>query len=108
MGGGGAPRFTLAAHSRPTTALAFAGVAAPGLLATGSTDKKVKLWDVSGDAPALLEAQDLKVGAIFAASFACDEALPGVLAVAGAKGTVSVWEVGAAESVATRWPGLAV
>lgn len=106
-GGGGAPRFTLAAHSRPTTILAFAGPAAPGLLATGSTDKKVKLWDVAGDAPALVEAQDLKVGAVFAAGFSEDAALPGVLAVAGAKGTVSVWEVGAAESVAARWPGLA-
>ena len=107
-GGGSAPLFTLGAHARPTTGLAFAGAAAPGLLATGSTDKSVKLWDVAGPAPVCVEAQDLKVGAVFALAFAADEALPGVLGVAGAKGTVSVWEVGASDKVGERWPALKV
>lgn len=35
--------------------------ACPGLLATGSTDKKVKLWDVTNDTPTLVAAQDLQV-----------------------------------------------
>ena len=36
-------------------------MAAPGLLATGSTDKKVKLWDVSNHQPSLIASQDLQV-----------------------------------------------
>jgi periodic tryptophan protein 1 len=109
-GGGSSPLWTLGAHSRPTTGLAFAGAAAPGLLATGSTDKTVKLWDVSGGgstAPVCVESADLRVGAVFAMGFAGDDALPGVLAVAGAKGTVAVWEVGASDQVAERWAALA-
>jgi periodic tryptophan protein 1 len=105
-GGGAAPRWTLAAHHRPVSGLAFAGAGAPGLLATGSTDKTVKLWDVSGAGPTQLASEDLKVGAVFALGFVGDAEMPGILAAAGAKGTVAVWEVGAADTVAQRWPGL--
>ena len=90
-GAGAAPLFTLAAHDRAACALGFCP-AAPGLLLTASTDKKVKLWGLGpgGCTPSLLAAEDLKVGAVFAASFCADAPL--TVAAAGAKGSVSVWD----------------
>ena len=52
--------FQLSAHDAPTCSMSFS-MAAPGLLATGSTDKKVKLWDVSNHQPSLIASQDLQV-----------------------------------------------
>lgn len=132
-GSGSKPKFRLSAHSKAATALAFAGAGAgsafggdassggsssgggsciaPGLLATGSTDKKVKLWDVSGGVPELVATADLKVGAVFGLGFGgLDLSSSGgrgpprpLLAAAGAKGTVAVWDVAADEAVARRW-----
>jgi periodic tryptophan protein 1 len=99
--GGGAPAlFTLAAHSKPACTLALSR-AAPSLLATGSTDKSCKLWDIGGGRPELLASQDLKVGAVFGAAFCADA--PHLLAAGGAKGTVTVWDVTADDTVASRF-----
>lgn len=51
--------WTLKAHDKPTTALSFCPAVA-GLLATGSTDKTVKLWDVSSGRPSQLGSKDIK------------------------------------------------
>lgn len=37
----------------------------PGLLATAATDKKTKLWDLTGGAPSMLASQDLQVGCVW-------------------------------------------
>jgi WD40 repeat protein len=58
---GSEPLFRLAAHDKPTCAMSFCP-SVPGLLATAATDKKTKLWDVSGGAPSLIASQDLQVG----------------------------------------------
>ena len=99
-GGGSAPLFTLAAHSKPASTLALCP-SAPGLLATASTDKSTKLWDISRGAPELLVSRDLRVGAVFSAAFARDA--PQLLAAAGAKGTVTVWDVATEAAVAARF-----
>lgn len=102
---GGAPLWQLHAHDKPTCALGWCtSPAAKGLLATGSTDKVVKLWDVSEGKPKLLASQDVQVGAVFTLGF-CSDA-PHLLAVGGAGGSVAVWDVRAAQAVAQRYPGL--
>ncbi len=99
-GGGAAPLFTLAAHDKPTSTLAMCP-SARGLLATGSTDKAIKLWDISRGAPELLVSRDLRVGAVFSVAFAGDA--HHLLAAAGAKGTVTVWDVSTEAAVAARF-----
>jgi periodic tryptophan protein 1 len=98
-GAGSKPLMQLAAHSKATSALAF-NPAVKGMILTASTDKKIKLWGLdvgSGTAPELLASEDLKVGAIFSASF-CRDA-PMVLAAGGAKGAVAVWDTTNKEAV---------
>lgn len=102
-GQGSAPLFRLAAHDKPTCSMSFCPTM-PGLMATGSTDKKIKLWDVSGNAPSLVATQELGTGPVFAAAF-CGDA-PHLLAAAGAKGEVAVWDVRAHPAVAAKYPGL--
>ncbi len=77
---------------------------APGLLATGSTDKKVKLWDISNNTPTMIAAQDMQIGAIFSASF-CGQA-GYLLACGGAMGSVTVWDMRAMKGATARWPEL--
>lgn len=36
----------------------------PGLLVTGSSDKTMKVWDVSGASPTCLEERDAKIGMV--------------------------------------------
>jgi hypothetical protein len=66
---------------------------------------QIKLWDISSNSPQLLAAEDLKVGAVFAAAFATDTA--NVLAVAGAKGEVAVWDMRGCGPVVAKYPQLA-
>lgn len=74
------------------------------MLATASTDKAAKLWDVANNQPCLLASQEPKLGAIFAASFCLD--VPYLLAMAGAKGSVGVWDVRNSAAVAAKYPQL--
>ena len=100
-GAASSPVFMLSAHDAPTCAMSFSA-SAPGLLATGSTDKKVKLWDVSNNQPSLISSQDLQIGAIFSVSF-CGEA-GHLLACGGAMGSVTVWDMRAQSAISEKWP----
>lgn len=100
---GSKPLFRLAAHHKPACALSFCPEA-PGLLATASVDKTAKLWDVSAGKPTLLASQEPKLGAIFAAGFS--SSVPYLFAMAGAKGSVGVWDVRSCNAVATKYPQL--
>ncbi|KAF6266629.1 WD40 repeat-like protein [Scenedesmus sp. NREL 46B-D3] len=102
-GAGSKPLFRLAAHDKPTCALSFCA-AAPGLLATASTDKMVKLWDVAENKPKLLASKEPTLGAIFSAGFCAD--VPYLLAMAGSKGAVGVWDVRSSSEVAAKFPQL--
>ncbi|PSC72392.1 putative WD repeat-containing [Micractinium conductrix] len=97
QGAGSSPLFQLSAHDKATCALSFCP-AVPGLLATSSTDKKVKVWSLAENRPAMLATQSLNTGAVFAMSFCRDAPL--TLAAGGAKGSVSVWDTMTAGGVA--------
>jgi hypothetical protein len=101
---GSKPLWRLSAHDKPACALSFCP-SAPGLLATASTDKTVKLWDVSDDKPLPIATERPNLGAVFAAAF-CGADAPHLLAMGGAKGSVGVWDVRSVKAVAKRWPEL--
>lgn len=92
--------FTIHAHEKAVCSLAYNTVA-PNLLATASTDKMVKLWDLTGNQPSCIASTNPKVGAIFAASF-CKDA-PFLLAVGGSKGNLHVWDTLASGEVSRRF-----
>ncbi|KAJ7950367.1 periodic tryptophan protein 1-like [Quillaja saponaria] len=56
--------------------------------ATGSTDKLVKLWDLSNNQPSCIATQNPKAGAVFLAYFSEDNSF--MLAVGGSKGKLQV------------------
>lgn len=64
----------------------------PGYLATGSTDKQVKLWNVQASGPSMVVSRDLGVGKVFSTTFAPDKEVGFRLAVAGSKGAVQIWD----------------
>ena len=92
--------FTIHAHEKSVCSVAYNSIA-PNLIATASTDKMVKLWDLTGNQPSCIASTNPKVGAIFAASF-CKDA-PFLLAVGGSKGNLHVWDTLASGEVSRRF-----
>jgi len=82
------PVWQTRAHAKTTSSLSFNHVA-KGVLATGSIDKTVKLWSVSGAQPKQITSHDAGVGKVFCVSFCADS--PALLAVGGSKGKLAVW-----------------
>ncbi|OMO56219.1 hypothetical protein COLO4_35734 [Corchorus olitorius] len=83
------PSFTLHAHDKAACTLSYNPVA-PNLLATGSMDKMVKLWDLSNNQPSCVSSRNPKAGAVFSISFSQDN--PFLLAIGGSKGKLGVWD----------------
>lgn len=83
------PSFTLHAHDKAACTLSY-NPKAPNLLATGSMDKMVKLWDLSNNQPSCVASRNPKAGAVFSISFSEDS--PFLLAIGGSKGKLGVWD----------------
>ncbi|TXG59715.1 hypothetical protein EZV62_014288 [Acer yangbiense] len=83
--------FTLHAHDK----------AVCSLLATGSTDKTVKLWDLSNNQPSCVGSSNPKAGGVFSVSFSEDS--PFLLAIGGSKGKLQVWDVLSDAGVSQRF-----
>ncbi|CAI5987764.1 unnamed protein product [Closterium sp. NIES-64] len=87
--------FTIHAHTKAACTVSW-NPRIPNLLASGSTDKTVKLWDLSGNQARCLESSNPKLGAVFSVAFCADA--PGFLAMGGSKGklkdakAVSAWQ----------------
>ncbi|RDA85657.1 hypothetical protein CP532_3554 [Ophiocordyceps camponoti-leonardi (nom. inval.)] len=84
--------WTLQAHDESVSSFDVNTVV-PGFMATGSTDKTVKLWNISAaTGPSMVVSRNLDVGKVFAATFAPDAAVAFRLAVAGSSGSMQVWD----------------
>jgi periodic tryptophan protein 1 len=84
------PVWVLQAHDESVSTFDV-NPAIPGFLATGSTDRQVKLWNVQPSGPAMVVSRNLEVGKVFSTTFAPDEEVGFRLAVAGSKGVVQIW-----------------
>lgn len=83
----GKPLYTLNAHHGATNTITLSP-SVPGLLATGSVDKTVKLWDVRNGRATLVDTLTDSLGTVFASGFCGDSGL--LLGVGGGKGILSV------------------
>nr|UUJ75346.1 WD40 transcription factor [Juglans regia] len=94
------PSFTLHAHDKAVCTVSY-NPSAPNLLATGSEDKMVKLWDLSNNQPSCVASQNPKAGAVFSIFFSEDS--PFLLAIGGSKGKLEVWDTLSDAGVARRF-----
>lgn len=85
------PVWMLQAHDGPVSAFDI-NPTVPGFLATGSEDKRIKLWSVQNHVPSMVVSRNVEVGRIFAAYFAPDPEVSFRLSVAGSKGQLQVWD----------------
>jgi periodic tryptophan protein 1 len=97
------PVFTIGAHTEACTGLAVNALV-PGILATASLDKSVKLWDIRGGKVEYLGSRTLDFGQVFCCGFCTDAATPYVLALGGKDGKVLVWDIVSNASVRQRFP----
>ncbi|KAG0502630.1 hypothetical protein HPP92_002702 [Vanilla planifolia] len=93
----GDPLFTLFAHDKAASAICY-NPYRPNLLASGSTDKMVKLWDLSNNQPSCIASTNPKAGSIFSMAFSED--CPTLLAIGGLKGKPTVWDITSEAEVA--------
>ncbi|ODV91784.1 hypothetical protein CANCADRAFT_366 [Tortispora caseinolytica NRRL Y-17796] len=92
--------WSLQAHDAAPVSVFAASVHIPGLFATGSSDRKIKLWKIpSGGEPSMILSRDLDVGKVFSATFGPDPEVGGTLAVGGSNGLVKLWDTATNKSV---------
>ncbi|KAL2666199.1 hypothetical protein GLYMA_02G307200v4 [Glycine max] len=92
--------FTLHAHDKAVTSVSY-NPSAPNLLATGSMDKTVKLWDLSNNQPSCVASKSPRAGVIFKISFSEDN--PFLLAIGGSKGKLQVWDTLSDAGISRRY-----
>ncbi|RDB25746.1 putative WD repeat-containing protein C17D11.16 [Hypsizygus marmoreus] len=91
-------RFTLSAHDGAVSSIDV-NPHIKGCIVTGGTDKLVKVWNVVDETEggkrnvSLVTSRDLGVGKVFSTVFSPDDPL--ILAAAGSKAKLQIWDVGA-------------
>ncbi|KAL0727541.1 hypothetical protein Bca4012_023634 [Brassica carinata] len=96
------PSYTIQAHDQDKGVSSISyNTSAPNLLATGSMDKTVKLWDLSNNEPSCISSHKPKAGAVFSISFSVDN--PFLLAIGGSKGELHVWDTLLDANVARKY-----
>ncbi|CDS08143.1 hypothetical protein LRAMOSA02091 [Lichtheimia ramosa] len=89
-GAGGKAIFTLQAHDGAVSALDVNPVV-PNCIATGSTDKLVKVWNTTDNRPSMVASRNFELGHVFSAKFCPDEAME--LAISGSEGKIHIWDM---------------
>lgn len=85
------PVWKLQAHDQSISSFDI-NPTVPGYIATGSTDKEVKLWNIQSSGPSMVVSRNLGVGKVFSTKFAPDPEVAFRLAVAGSKGALQIWD----------------
>lgn len=111
-GGTSSHLFQFQAHDVTTSSISFSA-SVPGLLATGSVDKTVKIWDtqcggvvVGGVAPKQVAYKTMGVGRLFALQFSSDD--PFMLASGGDGGMLAIWDCDEQELIASHFQNRAI
>ncbi|CAN1353072.1 Uncharacterized WD repeat-containing protein C17D11.16 [Linum perenne] len=94
------PSYTIHAHDKAVCTVAY-NPSVPNLLATGSTDKMVKVWDLSNNQPSCVASTNPKAGGVFSISFSEDN--PFMMAIGGSKGKLEVWDTLSDAGVSRRF-----
>jgi periodic tryptophan protein 1 len=101
--------FSFQAHELTASQISFSP-RVPGMLATASIDKTVKVWDVNsageGGVPRCVAYKTMNVGKLFAMQYNPDDAF--LLAAAGDTGMVAVWESDEQEVIESYFKGRVV
>lgn len=87
---GGKPLYVLQAHDGPVSALDINPLV-PGCIATGGTDKLIKVWKTTDNRPSMVTSRNFDLGKVFCAQFCPDAAFQ--LAVAGSNGKLHIWDI---------------
>lgn len=98
------PLWSLQAHDSSVSSFDI-NPRIPGFLATGSTDKHVKLWNIVDNKPSMVVSRKTEVGKIFSTTFAPDQEVGFRLAVAGSKGVVQIWDTSTNAAVRRAFAG---
>ena len=98
------PIWTLQAHDESVSSFDVNPII-PGFLATGSTDKEVKLWNVQSSGPSMIVSRNLDVGKVFSTNFAPDKEVGFRLAVAGSNGVIQIWDTSTNAAVRKAFAG---
>jgi WD40 repeat protein len=87
------PLFAFQAHDQTTSSISFCPTI-PGMFATSSVDKSIKVWDARNTAatgvPHLVAYKTMNVGKLFAMQFSHD--VPYLMVSGGDDGCVAIWE----------------
>ncbi|KAL8948537.1 MAG: hypothetical protein Q9222_005287 [Ikaeria aurantiellina] len=97
------PVWTLQAHGELVSSFDI-NPGIPGFLATGSTDKEVKLWNIQPTGPSMIVSRNLGVGKVFTTRFAPDPEVAFRLAVGGSKGTLQIWDTSTNPAIRNALP----
>ncbi|KAL5611788.1 hypothetical protein BROUX41_000637 [Berkeleyomyces rouxiae] len=98
------PVWTLQAHDESLSSFDINPVI-PGFIATGSSDKTVKLWNIQPSGPSMVVSRNLDVGKVFSTSFAPDTEVAFRLSVAGSAGSLQVWDTSTNAAVRKAFVG---
>ena len=98
------PIWTLQAHDEAASTLDVNPVV-PGFIATGSSDKQVKIWDIEAGKPSMVVSRNVGVGKVFSVQFGSDPEVAFRLAVSGSKGALQVWDVSTNAGVRQAFAG---
>lgn len=82
--------FNLQAHNESCSCLSFS-TKIPGLLATSSSDKSVKLWDVFNNVPRHISTKTMTIGDILCCSFNNNANIP--ILSCGGTDSIAIWDL---------------